>query len=113
MHPERKQVSVAEAAADLGCPCGSGLGLRKVTLDGCLDNARKQEEAQLGALAWLLIQHPTSFGEPPTGDSEISLKKQRERHPKQAPGGTPDITGCDVGTVGALQGLAAFVRMAE
>jgi hypothetical protein len=113
MHPERKQVSVTEAAADLGCPSGSCLGLRIVTLDRCLDNARKQEEAPLGTLVWLLGQHPTSFGEPPTGHSQISLEKQRERHPEQAPGGTPDIISCDVGTMGALQGLPAFVRMAE
>jgi hypothetical protein len=113
MHPERKQVSVTEAAADLACPLSSGLSLRIVTLDRCLDNARKQQEALLGALAWLLVQHTTSSGDPPTGHSEISLEKQRERHPEKAPGGTPHITGCDVGTMGAPQGLAAFVHMAE
>ena len=113
MDPERKQVSVTEAAADLGCPRGIGLGLRIITLDRCLDNARKHEEALLGALVWVLVQYPTSFGEPPTGYSEVSLEKQRERYPEQAPGGTPDIAGCDVGTMGALQGLPAFVRLAE
>src|SRR5215207_11540403 len=113
MHAERKQVSVTELAADLGCPCGSGLGLRIVTLDRCLDNARKEEEPQLGALAWLPVQNPSSFGEPPTGHGEISLEKQSERHPEQAPGGTPDITGCDVCTMGAPQCLPALVHMAE
>ena len=57
---------------------------------------------------WLLVQHPTGFGEPATGHSEIPLEKQRERHPEQAPGGT-DVTSWDVGTMGALQGLPAFV----
>src|SRR5215218_5747898 len=113
MDPERKQVSVTEAAADLGCPRGIGLGLRIITLDRCLDNARKHEKALLGALAWVLVQYPTSFGEPPTGHSKVSLEKQGERHPEQAPGGTPDIAGCDVRTMCALQGLPACVRLAE
>jgi hypothetical protein len=113
MHPERKQVSVTQAAADLCRPPGSSLGLRIITLDRCLHNARQQEEAPLGTLVWLLVQHPTSFGEPPTGHSEIPLEKKRERHPEQAPGGTPNITSCDVDTMGALQDLPAFVRIAE
>jgi hypothetical protein len=113
MNPERKQVSVTEAAADLGCPGGIGLGLCIITLDRCLDDARKQEEALLGALVWVLVQYPTSCGEPPTGHSEVSLEKQRERHPEQAAGGTPDIAGCEVVTMGALQGLPGFVRLAE
>jgi hypothetical protein len=28
---------------------------------------------------WVLVQYPTSCGEPPTGHSEVSLEKQRER----------------------------------
>jgi hypothetical protein len=113
MDAEGKQVSVTEAAADLGCTRGIGLGLRIITLDRCLDNARKHEEALLSALVWVLVQYPTRCGEPPTGHGEVSLEKQRERHPEQAPRGTPDIAGCDVGTMGALQGLPAFVRLAE
>src|SRR5690606_30810848 len=92
---------------------GIGLGLRIVTLDRCLNNARKQEEALLGALVWVLVQYPTSFREPPTGHSEVSLEKQCERHPEQAAGGTPDIASCEVGTMGTLQDLPAFVRLAE
>jgi hypothetical protein len=113
MQRERQQIGVTDASANASRASSNRRGVFMVTGSRSLDRSRKQQQAMLGAFGLHVLKHSVSPSEPTTGLREIPFEKQGERHPEQAPRGSPRIAGCDVSTVGALQRLATLTSMTE
>jgi hypothetical protein len=103
VQPERDQIGVTGATADLGRSLRGGQCVRVVAGHQLLERDGGQQVAVLGALLPLVLEESAGPAEPPARLREVAPRAQVEPQPACAPRGPPMIASLGIQLVGALQ----------